>query len=315
MSMEIIVSKLTTIFRSTNGLNTKLDPARIYSSSKGVQDLAVAGDVDISDTGRLSRRKGYTKQVTGAFHSLFCDGGDCLVVSGTSLCLLNPDYTTTDLATVTAGARMSYAQVNDDIYYCNGHEKGIVRNGDVVAWEKGDYVGPDTDRVLDDPPVGTHVEGFNGRVYVAQGGALWFSEPYAFGAFNFEDNLFWFPSNIRMVRAVADGLYVSTSNDVYFLSGLDTDQPLQTKVANYPAIEYSESWFTGQAASYPDGGVSIAQGAGPRALMWLSDNGVCFGGPGGQFKNLTWEKIGTFPDGLTGSSLVYNGKFVGLIDP
>lgn len=309
------MSSLTTIFRATNGLNTKSDPARIYSSSKGVQDLAVAGDVDITDTGRLSRRKGYTLQKSGAFHSLFCDGGEALVVSGTDLCILRADFITTAIATVTAGARMSYAKVNDDIYYCNGHEKGIVSNGAVIAWEKDEYVGPTTYRVLDDPPIGTHVEGYNGRVYVVQGSVLWFSEPYAFGVFNFEDNLFWFPSDIKMVRAVADGLFVSTSNEVFFLAGLDTEEPLQVKVADYPAIEWSESWFNGQLNTYQGGGSSISQGGGGRVLMWMSDHGVCFGGPGGQFVNVTWEKIGEFPNGLSGSSLVYNGKFVGLIDP
>lgn len=303
------------IFQATTGLNTKLDPAKIFSSEEGIKDLAVAADVDISDTGRLSRRKGYTKQVPGSYHSLFCHNDIALVVSDANLCVLHFDFTLTVIATVTGNAKMSYAQVNGDIYYCNGYEKGIVSGGVAIPWEKGDYIGPDTDRLFDDPPIGTHVESFNGRMYVAQAGVLWFSEPYAFGAFNLEDNLFWFDSDIKMVRAVADGLYVSTSNEIYFLSGIDTEQPLQVKVADYPVIAHSESWFSGQLAEYPDGSISITQAAGHRALIWMSNLGVCFGGPGGQFKNLTWEKIGEFPDGLTGSSLVYNGKFVGLINP
>lgn len=309
------MAKPITILKSTKGLNTKLDPTRIYSSLKGVQDLAVAADVDISDTGRLSRRKGFSEKIAGAYHSLFCDGGVGLVVSGTDLCILNPDYTTTTIASVTAGARMSYSQINGDIYYCNGFEKGIVSGGEAIVWEKGKYIGPDTDRIFDDPPIGTHVEGLHGRVYVAQAGALWFSEPYNFGTFNFEDNLFWFESDIKMARGVDDGLYVSTSNEVYFLSGLDTDQPLQTKVSDTPAIEYSETWFRGRMVAFKDGGSSIIQDSGQKSLMWMSNEGVCFGGPGGQFQIVTWERIGEFPDGLTGSSLVYNDKFVGLIDP
>lgn len=303
-----------TIFRKTNGLNTLIDPVDL-DISKGIQELAVANNVDISDKGRLSRRKGYTEVLSGSYHSLFCDGGEAIVVSGTNLCLLNNDYTTTTIAQVTQGAKLSCCKINDDIYYCNGHECGIVRNGSVVDWNKGDYVGPTSYRVLDNPPIGTHVESFNGRVYISQGGSLWFSEPFAFGAFNLEDNLWWFPSNIKMVRAVEDGLYISTSNEVFFLSGIDTDAPIQTKVCDYPAIEYSESWAEGRLIIFPEGGISISQGGGKRFLMWLSNFGICFGGPGGQFTNLTWDKIGEFPNGLTGSSIIFNGKFVGLINP
>ena len=309
------MTKPITIFRTANGLNTKADPARIYSDANGVQDLSVAVNVDVTDTGRLSRRKGYTRQRAGAFHSLFCDGGEALVVSGTSLCILNADFTTTAVGTVTANAKLSCSKINDDIYFCNGHECGIVRNGEAIAWEKGEYIGPITHRVFDDPPVGSHVEGYNGRVYVAQAGSLWFSEPFNLGCFNFEDNLWWFSSDIKMVRAVEDGLFVSTSNDVYFLSGLDTEQPLQTKVCNYPAIEHSESWAEGRINISQDGDINIVQGGGKRFLMWLSDYGVCFGGPGGQFVNVTWDRIGEFPNGLTGSSLIFDGKFVGLINP
>ena len=301
-----------TIFSGTDGLNTKIDPARL-GTKNNVLDLAVAADVDVTDTGRISRRKGYTKQVSTAAHSLFCEGGDCLFVSGASLCALNPDYTHVVVTSVTADLRVSYTQVNGQIYFCNGKEKGIVRNGQYAAWEKGTYVGPDTHRQLVGPPTGTIVEYYRNRMYVVQKNVLWYSEPGAYGAFDLVRGFILYPSDIRMVVAVDDGIYVSDSTSLYFLAGKAPTEFEQILLVQYPAIQWTESKFNGQLHVDQYRGPTIRDGQG-KAAMWLSKEGVCYGGPGG-FHNLSQDKIADFPSGLTGSGLVYNGKYVGLIDP
>lgn len=304
--------KPLSIFSGSNGLNTKIDPARLYSK-KGIQDLAVAADVDTKDTGRLSRRKGYTKRITDVpIHSLFCDGGDCLFVTGTSLCVLNPDYTYETIGTVTEGARVRCAEINERIHWCNGNEKGFVFDKKNYSWVKGDYIGPETKRNLTNPPVGTIVEYYRNRIYIAQGKTLWYSEPGAFGAFDLVRGFFQYATDIRMVRAVEGGLYVSTEKNTYSLEGKSPLQFEQIKIADYPAIEGSDSKLEG---SYVTGnfGSAIVEGFGI-SILWLSTQGICYGGPGG-FKNLTINKIADFPDGLTGSGLVYNGRYIGLINP
>lgn len=301
-----------TIFQGTNGLNTKIDPARL-GKKNNILDLAVAVDVEITDTGRISRRKGYTKQVSTAAHSLFCEGGDCLFVSGSSLCQLHPDYSHSVVTTVTPGLRMSYAQINGQTYFCNGKEKGIVRNGQYTAWEKGTYVGPDSHRTLVDPPTGTIVEYYRNRMYVVQKNVIWYSEPGAYGAFDLVRGFIMYPSDIRMVVAVDDGIYVSDSTTTYFLAGKTPMEFEQITLVHYPAIQWSESKFNGQLSIDQYRGPAIRDGQG-KAAMWLSEKGVCYGGPGG-FSNLTQDKIADFPTGLTGSGLVHRGKYTGLIDP
>lgn len=303
-----------TIFRASKGLNTKADPARIYSSKEGITDLAVAGDIDITDTGRISRRKGYTQQISGiSAHSLFCDGGDCLFVTGTNLCILNSDYSYDVLTAVHANARMAYVQINDQIYYCNGYQKGIIEDKNVKSWELGEYVGPPTRRHLVDPPIGTKLAYYNGRVFVVQGDVIWYSEPGYFGAFDLARGFLWYPSSIRMVRPVDDGMYISTSTQTFFVSGSNPLEFTQTKVADYPAIQWTDIKLSGRLVFNQDGGKTIVETNGLSA-MWMSEQGICYGGPSGNFYNLTFDKIASFPTGLTGSGLVHNGRYVGLIN-
>jgi len=302
-----MMSKPTTIFRGSTGLNTLADPVRIYNQN-GIKDLAVAGDVDVMDTGRLSRRKGFTSRITGDFRSLFCDGGACCFALGVKLCLLNADYTYIEIADITADATVNYTQINDRIYWCNGHEKGYITNSVNQPWVKGTYVGPDTKRNFSDPPVGTMVEYFNNRMYVVQNNVLWYSEPGAYGAFDLARGFYMWGTNIRMVRAVTDGLYISSGNNTYFLKGNSPKEFQQIKLADYPSIGGSDYKFAG---SLVEG--SITEGEG-ESVMWMSNEGVCYGGPGG-FKNLTLNKIANFPDGLTGSGLIHNGRYIGLINP
>jgi hypothetical protein len=303
--------KPITIFRGTYGLNTKIDPARLGKNG-GVLDLAVAADVDVSDTGRLSRRKGYTKQTTSAAHSLFCEQGPCLYVSGTGLYELHADYSSTLLATVTENARMNYAEINGRVYYLNGYEKGYIQDSGSHTWEKGTYYGPDTDRVLSDPPIGTIVRHYRNRMYIAQKNVLWFSEPGAFGAFDLARGFVMYASDIRMVRPVEDGIFVSSSRNTYFLKGSTPLEFVQLRVAPYPAVEGTDAPFSG-ALIFGQEGASIMEGPGI-AAMWLSEEGVCYGGPNG-FYNVTLDKIADMPTGLTRAGLVHKGKYVGLIDP
>lgn len=305
-------------FRGTTGLNTRTDPARLrYDQETGVQDLAVAYNVDIDDTGRISRRKGYTQKASGSSHSLFAADDVCLFVSGTSLKQLHADYSSSVLATVTSGARMSYAAVNKQVYYVNGIDKGIFEDGSVSAWtySSGSYVGPETTREFSGPPNGSIVEHYNGRVYVVQANYAFYSEPIAYSMFDLVRGYVPFEKNILMFRAVADGIWVGTTDGVEFLGGSDPKEFRRVEVADYAPIQYSDVAFHGRMVTTTDGTPIVDVSAGDAAVMWLSREGVCYGGPGGTFQNLTKHKIATLPEGNAGSGVVIDGRYIGLIDP
>jgi len=311
------MAKRVKLFTGTNGLNTKIDPARIkYSPKSGISDLAACGNVDIDDTGRIGRRKGFTKQIAANCHSLFCDGGPCLFVTGDALCILHPDYTYTALRNVQPGARMRCVQVDDIAYYCNGFQAGRVADGLSMSWVMADtQYGPDTKREFSDPPIGTDVAFFSSRIWVIEADTAWHSEPFGFNYFDLAKNFFKFDTELRMIRPVRDGIYFSSEVATYFYRGRgEPKEYIRTKVADYPAIQYSDVNFHGNLAFYQGGGMSIDTSSGELSAMWMSEKGICYGGYDGTFRNLTKDKI-ELPSAIKGSGLVFDGRYYGLLNP
>ena len=308
------MSKIT-VFSGAKGLNTKTDPVRIdFNPKTGVTDLAAAVNVDIDDTGRISRRKGFTKVKTADCHSLFCDGGECVYASGTSLYILGSDYTSRSVATVTEGAKLSYAQVNDVLFYTNGYEKGLIRDGVADDWEKGTYVGPTTDREISNPPIGTHIGWYKARMYVSQANVVWYSEPFSYGAFDLARNHLLFANPVTMIRPVKSGIFFSTSDKTYYVGG---DEPREFNlrlVADYPAISYTDCSTTLRVLFDKNGNPFFNLSGGAKSAIWNSIHGPCYGASDGSFYALLEDKI-TLPNGITGSGLVTGSRYIALTNP
>ena len=100
-------------------------------------DLSVAQNIDIDNSGAVSRRDGYTLRSAGAKHSLWSSDDETLAlyVSGTSLVRLNADMSGTVLMTgLTAGLPMAYWKTLDRVYFTNGQQSGVLDNGAVRSW-------------------------------------------------------------------------------------------------------------------------------------------------------------------------------------
>lgn len=119
------------VFKAFDGLRNDVSAERFKAG-----DLAVASNVDLDNTGKLLSRDGYTKKVTGAFHSLWADGEFCLFVTGTQLHRLNTGLTTSSVirSDLTAGLVMTYAQLNGLVYYSNGAQSGIYSQSGNRTW-------------------------------------------------------------------------------------------------------------------------------------------------------------------------------------
>jgi len=307
---------LLTILKATTGLNTKLDPVRLqYDKQAGIQELQAAVNVDIDDTGRISRRKGFEQKLAGSFHSLFSDGGVCLCVTGDALSILNGDFTTTPIRNVTRGAKMSYVQVEDKTYYTNGFETGYVYNSLSWSWVATELPGPDTDRTFNHPPTGKFLEYYKGRMYVAQGDTLWYSEPFSLNHFDLHRGFVRFGKPIVMVKAVTSGIFVSTVDRTFFLSG---DSPatgyIRIRVADYAALSYSAITLNGRLSFGPGGEPSIESDTGNQSALWISKKGICYGAYDGGLVNLTKDKI-DLPESLEGASLIIDDRYIALIEP
>jgi len=100
-------------------------------------DLELAVNVDIDNSGRVSRRGGRTLISATATHSLWTSTSGLLglYVQGSTLYRMGTNYAGTAIATgLTIGLRMWYTQVGDRVYFGNGAQTGIYENGVVRSW-------------------------------------------------------------------------------------------------------------------------------------------------------------------------------------
>lgn len=124
----------TVAYMGFTGLRDDIPPDRF-----AITDLAVADNVDLDKSGKLSRRDGYRSVKSDtSVHSLWADdsGLIALYMAGYQLKKLNLDYSSTDLALMTSRDRMSYCWVNNLVYFSNGVDNGIYDtvNNRVRSW-------------------------------------------------------------------------------------------------------------------------------------------------------------------------------------
>ena len=302
------MGKPLSIFSGTTGLNNILDPKRLFHDpDTGMQELAAAYNVDIDDTGRPSRRKGFTLGVAVATHSLFSWGGAYgLCVMDNALEVLDSDFTYTPIRNVTRGARMSYDEAAGTVYYCNGYEKGLVRNRLSYDWEDQDYVGPATYKVFTDPPIGHLVNIWNGRTLVAVDDLICYSEPFAYGRFRLAANYIQLSGRIRLMKGVVGGVFAGDDKAIYFLPGNDMASLGHIKKADYPAIEGTAVMVEGSKI----GNGEIQD----RCVIFASTKGICIGGPEGFFKNVTERKL-TYPTAILGTGYNLGSRYVCTLQP
>jgi hypothetical protein len=202
---------------------------------------------------------------------------------------------------------MAYAQVGDRIYFTNNQDLGYVEAGIACTWAKTtDYVGPATQKNLTGPFAGNHLAYHGGRIYIAKGDFLWYSEYAAHNWYDMARNFIPFNTPIRMVKPVMGGLFVSTSKAIYFLEGLVPGDFVQRKLTTYPALEWSD------AIDYVDGtDIPELEIDGPCAL-WGTPEGAMLGTPTGNVMNLNKNKV-IYPHGTKGASLLRGLNFIHTI--
>jgi hypothetical protein len=232
---------------------------------------------------------------------LFPWGNSHLVVNNGWLSILNPDYSLENLIKVNDNAKFSYVEVGNRVYFMNGYIKGYLEDRTVHNWEIAEYVGPSTSKHFDGPPTGHLLELYNGYMFIAQDNVLWNSMPFNYHSYDLNKGNLLYPGRITMVKAVKDGLYLSDENNTYYLNGMSPREFIQTKVADYPAIEGTATLIDGSKLWNGD-----IRG---RIVIWTSPEGICIGGPEGMFVNLTERKL-TYPNANYGTGTCIGDRYV-----
>jgi len=311
-------STIKPMYRACGGLNNLLPPQRIaYNPATGECELAACQNIDIDDSGLISRRDGYTQRQSGAFHSLWNNGEQVFVVSGGTMYLVNGDYSLTAVvASLTVNAPVSYEAMAGIVFWANGQQCGFVdSNGVNHPWQGSPYVGPDTIwNISLIPPLGTILKVMDGRMLVVQGNTLFYSMQFAPFWYRFSRDYVQFESDIQMCEVVKGGVWLSDSNQTYFLHGHNPPEWLLEPKAYYPAIARTSALTDGSYVGKGEPGI---------VAIWCGTQGICIGTPGGEFSsggkliNLTENKL-VLPPAIVGAGMVSvdnNSKYVVCLQP
>ena len=118
--------------KSFSGLNNISDPLRL-----GLGWLAQADNVDITDTGALTKRAGYARTLVGALTAAYAteDFARLYVVDGGTLKVMQ-GATALVLKTLASPAPMYWAEINNQVFYNNGIDRGVIlSDNSVLAWD------------------------------------------------------------------------------------------------------------------------------------------------------------------------------------
>jgi hypothetical protein len=294
------------LFKKTSGLNNAENPNRLsFDPTVGEVELVSAYNVDIGNTGDVSRRKGLTVTArTEDIHNLFCDGGDSFFTLNNALYRLNKDYSASGIRNdLELGMKMAYCQVLEKTYYTNGFQQGYIVDGVSYSWTAGTYIGPVTHRVFNNPPIGNLLTYLGGRIYVAQGMIGWYSEPFAYGWFDLAKNFIPFGQRIRMWRTVSGGIYVGLDNVVVFLAGTDPKEFMFNVVSTSSVIEGTDV--------YADGSKVGSGEQSEKVVMWTAKDGIYVGQSDGKVSNVTKGKL-VIPESSYGCAVYSDGEYIVL---
>jgi hypothetical protein len=123
-------------------------------------------------------------------------------------------------------------------------------------------------------PAGSDVAYSQGRLFVAAGNFVYYTQPLRYGLYNNSADFLWMPSPVKLIWGAFDGLYVATETETYFVTGAGTDAQEQKLVLPTGAI-------SGTKARMPD---KIGE-------MWVTPKGVVRAYAGGQIDNVSYDRV------------------------
>lgn len=119
--------------KAFRGLNNVSDPLRA-----GLQWLSVADNVDITSTGAMKKREGYSLAMAGSITAAFAtkDQLRAYIVDGGTLKTFDGGAGVA-LRSGISSAPMHWAEINGEVFFNNGTERGIIRGDNTLldwAW-------------------------------------------------------------------------------------------------------------------------------------------------------------------------------------
>lgn len=267
-------------------------------------ELAAAVNVDVDDAGQLRRRRGYALVDAASYHSAITVADRHFIVRDGLLGTLDAGLNFTSLTDVGPDA-LSYTAVGDVVYFASRSASGKIIGNTVHPWGQtggdGEWISPVmrptetlgaiSGQTLSRPPLASEIEYYKGRIYLGEGKWLWATELYLYDLLDKTKSFIPFEHDITMVRAVTDGLYVGTTQQLFFLSGILAKGLERTLIVDSPVIRGSAVWAPTADVHPQAKNGPVPEGNSP---VFMTGDGICVGLDGGQVYNLTRGRV-VFP--------------------
>jgi len=264
--------------RGSRGLN-KLREAQRYLVRKpvGTTDdiwLTEALNVYVDSDGMIKRRPGYQQADSSSYHSPFKAGDFLYIVKDGVLGYLDENLDFSPL----------YSPVRSNVAYCQANDLVYATDGSfIIGLDGPNYFEP---QVPQDPrfatmPPGQCLACFNNRLYVASGNIIYVSEPMNFDIYHKPTGWVLAKGKVTMLWAVDDGLYVSDEDGVWFLSGVWPELTRKNLTRSRAIL----GAVARVSKRYLPSGVDIGC-----PFVFATSNGLCIGGNGGVFAELTKDR-------------------------
>lgn len=291
------------------GIRNTVAPERLLAS-----ELETAVNIDLDDSGQPRRRRGYTLKIAGRWHSLHTIKDKTYGVKDGTLGIVRPNYTFTTLQAGVGPEALSYTQVGERTYFSSLTASGVILPDETTtAWgavtNEGTWLSPviaPTDtlgairgKLLGAPPMATQIAYYKGRIYMACGNILWATELYLYDYVDRTRNFVQLESDITLLMAMDDGLYVGTEDALYFLSGTFGELK-QNIIQSGRVLPGSGTWVPSELV-HPSAQQGQPFPAG-EAAVFMTQNGICAGFDGGQVFNLTSGRV-IFPQAVSAAAL------------
>ena len=130
--------------------------------------------------------------------------------------------------------------------------------------------------LLSAPPPGDIVRAGFGRLWIASGPMLWFTEAFSSSHVNASRNFIRFPADVSVVQPVSDGIHIVADRHYFLPSG--NPAAALVKGPAYGAVI----------------GTGIYMNNG-KAGAWMSTRGFVIGGPGGEVTNIQEARVAVDP--------------------
>lgn len=279
------------------GLNNVRSPERL-----AMGELSIARNVILDDARQMRSRQGMVRDDAASYHS-FCNiAGRAFIVKNGVLGTLSAALGFSPLTTVGSDP-LSYTSVSDTVYASSISWSGQISGSNVVSvWGQAsptarwvspvmtptDTLGQISGRRLSAPPFSSLIEEHNGRIYLAIGSMLWVTELYLYSQVDRDKNFIQFEHPITMLYSGGGGLYVGTTEELYFLpgtfaQGMKIDTVMDAGVIPGSLVEIPAPMVHPGAGSQliPEGFVPV----------FTTTAGICVGLAGGEVHNLTQGRV------------------------